>query len=119
MSSAKEPMSNMVMVVKWPQLIHQMMHHLLYHLVSVTNAKYGHGGQMATTYPPDDAPPPLPPSECYYCDIFFTVKPYYSTFQGTGQSYTLHGGFHCCQHMNNCENASWDQNLYALLAELC
>ena len=46
MSSAKEPMSNMVMVVKLPQLVHQMMHHRLYHLVSVTNAKYGHGGQL-------------------------------------------------------------------------
>ena len=48
-----------------------------------------------------------------------TVKPRYSAFQGTGQNYALYQGFHYCQYINNYENASWDQNLYALLAELC
>ena len=47
-----------------------------------------------------------------------TVKPRYSVFQGTGQNYTVNRGFHYCQHTNNYENTCWDQNLYALLAEI-
>ena len=47
-----------------------------------------------------------------------TVKPRYSEFQGTGQNYVLNRGFHYCQHENNYENTSQDQNLHALLAEL-
>ena len=42
-----------------------------------------------------------------------TVKPRYSTFQGSGQNYALNRGFHYCQHMNKYESTSWDQNLYA------
>ena len=45
-----------------------------------------------------------------------TVEPRYSASQGTGQNYALSQGFHYCQHINNYKNASWDQNLYALLA---
>ena len=47
-----------------------------------------------------------------------TVEPRYSASQGTGQNYALNRGFHYCQHRNNYENASWDQNLYTLLAEI-
>ena len=46
-----------------------------------------------------------------------TVKPRYSAFQGTGQNHALYRGFHYCLHINNCENTSWEQNLYALLVE--
>ena len=48
-----------------------------------------------------------------------TVKPRYSVFQGTGQNHALYQGSFYCQHTNNYENTSWNQNLYALLAELC
>ena len=48
----------------------------------------------------------------------YTVEPRYSASQGTGQIYALNQGFHYCQHRNNYENASWDQNLYALMAEI-
>ena len=51
--------------------------------------------------------------------IEYTVKPRYSAFQGTDQHYALNQGFHYCQQINNFENTSWDQNFYALLAELC
>ena len=47
-----------------------------------------------------------------------TVEPRYSASQGTGQNDALNRGFHYCQHRNNYENASWDQNLYALLADI-
>ena len=43
-----------------------------------------------------------------------TVKPRYSAFQGTGQNYALKQGIHYCQHVNNYENTSWDQNFYIL-----
>ena len=46
-----------------------------------------------------------------------TVKPRYSTFQGTGQNYTVNQVFYYCQHMNNYENNFQDQNSNALLAE--
>ena len=45
-----------------------------------------------------------------------SVEPRYSASQGTGQNCALKRGFHYCQHMNNFENAFWDQNLYPLLA---
>ena len=48
--------------------------------------------------------------------VIYTAKPRYSAFQGTGLNFVLYQGFHYCQHMNNYENASWDQNLYAELA---
>ena len=48
----------------------------------------------------------------------YTVEPRYSASQGTGQNYALNQGFHYFQHRNNYENASWDQNLYAVLAEI-
>ena len=48
-----------------------------------------------------------------------TVEPRYSASQGTGKNYALNRGFHYCQHINNYENTSWDQNIHALLAELC
>ena len=48
-----------------------------------------------------------------------TVNPRYSAFQGTSQNYALFRGFRYCQYRNNCENTSFDQNLYALLAGLC
>ena len=48
-----------------------------------------------------------------------TVKPRYSAFEETGQNYALYQGFNYCQYINNYENAAWDQNMYALLAELC
>ena len=47
------------------------------------------------------------------------VKPRYSALQGTDQNYALYQGFHYCQHINNYENTSRDQNLYAYSAELC
>ena len=47
-----------------------------------------------------------------------TVKPCCSAFQGTSQNYALYQGFHYYQHTNNYENTSWNQDLYALLAEL-
>ena len=46
-----------------------------------------------------------------------TVKPRYSVFQGTGKNYALYRG--SLKHINNYENTSWNQNLYALLAKLC
>ena len=48
-----------------------------------------------------------------------TVEPRFSAFQGTGQNYALYQGFHYCLYINNCEEASWDQNFYTLLAGLC
>ena len=47
---------------------------------------------------------------------FFLNNP---LFQGTDQNYALYRGSLYCQHKNNYENTSRDQNLYALLAELC
>ena len=47
------------------------------------------------------------------------VKPRYNAFQGTSQNYALYQGFYYCQYINDYKNASWGQNLYALLAELC
>ena len=62
---------------------------------------------------------------CFGCLSFLllwsflsTVKPRYSAVQGTGQNCALNRGFHYCQFVNNYENTSWDQNLYALLAEI-
>ena len=51
--------------------------------------------------------------------LTYKVKPRYSAFQGTGRNYTLNQDFYNCQHVDNYENTSWDQNLYALLAESC
>ena len=48
-----------------------------------------------------------------------TVKPRYSTFQGIGQNHALNQGFYYCQHVNNYESTSWDQNFHVLLVELC
>ena len=50
-----------------------------------------------------------------------TVKPRYSVFQGTDQNCALHQGSLYCRHIHvdNYENTSWNQDLYALLAELC
>ena len=45
-----------------------------------------------------------------------SVEPRYSASQGTGQNYAPDVGFHYIQYRN--KNASWDQNLHALLAEI-
>ena len=55
----------------------------------------------------------------FYFQSSRTVKPHYSVFQGTGQNYALYQDFLYCQHINNYETTSWDQNCYALLTELC
>ena len=47
-----------------------------------------------------------------------TAEPRYSASQGTGQNYALNRGFHYIQYRIKYENASWDQNLHALLAEI-
>ena len=47
------------------------------------------------------------------------MKPRYSVFQGTGYNYALNQGSLYCQHTITYENTFWNQNLYALLAELC
>ena len=47
-----------------------------------------------------------------------TVKPRYSVFRATCPNYALRRGFHYCQLMNNYENATLGQIIYALLAEL-
>ena len=50
--------------------------------------------------------------------IVDTVEPRYSIFQGTGQHRALNLDSLYCQYVNNYENTCWNQNLYALLAEL-
>ena len=50
-------------------------------------------------------------------NIHHTVEPRYSAFKGTGLNNISNLGFHNCQYVN--KYTSWDQNLYALLEELC
>ena len=48
-----------------------------------------------------------------------TVQPPYSAFHGTGLNYDLYQGFHNCQHIDNNKITPRDQNLHALLVEIC
>ena len=63
-------------------------------------------------------------SACKYvrmqvCQYKSTIKPRYSIFQGTDQNFAFYRGSLYCQHINNHDITSWDQKLYAVLAELC
>ena len=53
---------------------------------------------------------------CDKCRKPNTVKPRNSASQGTSHNYALYKGCYYCQLKYNYDNASWDQNFYALSA---
>ena len=56
--------------------------------------------------------------QLYSFSLKLTVKPRYSEFLDTGKNYIFYQGSFYCQHTNNYENTSLNQNLYTLLAKL-